>query len=348
MLQTNACSPIATNGLKGDIWDNFTSSSYKQLSTVGELTVHHPVSGDEKPFQPLGNGRGYTRPTSLISLWSSAPFLLNNSVGHLEYYDLPKDTHNQSDYETVATDTNNGEQADTLNSATGQKDYQDKGYAGNNNEYYKYPEIYRKAYGGLDPYSPSVASRMAVFNDSINKMLNPDQRRTDTQTHNPVPGYIYRTTAASCIKVPVGYSPIPGAQKLGWLLNWIAPWAFEENGDMKIGPFPEGMPVNLLMNTKIIPDHDEDFGMDHLLKIASLGIDFIGVAKELGGTCTPEELVTPGVKAHAKSVFYNSDLVDSLLGLSKCPDYVVNRGHYFGADLSKEEKESLIAYLKTF
>src|ERR1700758_3838857 len=29
---------------------------------------------------PAG-GRGYTRPASLISLWSTAPFLLNNSVG---------------------------------------------------------------------------------------------------------------------------------------------------------------------------------------------------------------------------------------------------------------------------
>ena len=29
---------------------------------------------------PAG-GRGYTRPPSLISLWSTAPFLLNNSVG---------------------------------------------------------------------------------------------------------------------------------------------------------------------------------------------------------------------------------------------------------------------------
>ena len=29
---------------------------------------------------PAG-GRGYTRPPSLISVWSTAPFLLNNSVG---------------------------------------------------------------------------------------------------------------------------------------------------------------------------------------------------------------------------------------------------------------------------
>jgi hypothetical protein len=32
---------------------------------------------------PAG-GRGYTRPPSLVSLWSSAPFLLNNTVGHFD------------------------------------------------------------------------------------------------------------------------------------------------------------------------------------------------------------------------------------------------------------------------
>ncbi|MGO8484774.1 hypothetical protein AB9F39_36815, partial [Rhizobium leguminosarum] len=35
---------------------------------------------------PAGNGRGYLRPPSLVRLWSTAPFLLNNSVGHEESY----------------------------------------------------------------------------------------------------------------------------------------------------------------------------------------------------------------------------------------------------------------------
>jgi len=39
---------------------------------------------------------------------------------------------------------------------------------------------------------------------------------------------------------------------------------------------------------------------------------------------------------------------EQLLALSKCPDYVVNRGHYFGAKLSDANKNALIAYLKTF
>src|SRR6185369_11278290 len=45
LLQTNACSPLATNALAGNIWDNFSSSSYKSLPSVGTITVHHPISG---------------------------------------------------------------------------------------------------------------------------------------------------------------------------------------------------------------------------------------------------------------------------------------------------------------
>jgi hypothetical protein len=44
-----------------------------------------------------------------------------------------------------------------------------------------------------------------------------------------------------------------------------------------------------------------------------------------------------------------------LLALSKCPDYVVNRGHYFGTSyfagepaLSDDDKRALIEFLKTF
>jgi hypothetical protein len=54
----------------------------------------------------------------------------------------------------------------------------------------------------------------------------------------------------------------------------------------------------------------------------------------------------------AKKVFVN--LVDPLLELSKCPDLIVNRGHYFGTDkfaggepgLSDQDKRALIAFLK--
>jgi hypothetical protein len=83
-LETNACSPLATNALAGNIWDNFSSQSYKDLPSVGEITWYHPYTGEARKFQMPAGGRGYTRPASLTSLWSTAPFLLNNAVGRFE------------------------------------------------------------------------------------------------------------------------------------------------------------------------------------------------------------------------------------------------------------------------
>ena len=34
LLHTNACSPLATNALGGNIWDNFSSQSYKELPSA--------------------------------------------------------------------------------------------------------------------------------------------------------------------------------------------------------------------------------------------------------------------------------------------------------------------------
>ena len=84
LLQTNACSPLATNAIGGNIWDNFSSESYKSLPSVGTITVYDPFTGKPQPYKMPAGGRGYTRVPSLISLWATAPYLLNNSVGKFE------------------------------------------------------------------------------------------------------------------------------------------------------------------------------------------------------------------------------------------------------------------------
>ena len=81
LMQTNICSPIATNAISGNIWDNFSSASYKALPSVGTMKVRHPLTGAESDFTLPGGGRGFTRPASLVSAWSTAPFLQNNTVG---------------------------------------------------------------------------------------------------------------------------------------------------------------------------------------------------------------------------------------------------------------------------
>lgn len=46
--------------------------------------------------------------------------------------------------------------------------------------------------------------------------------------------------------------------------------------------------------------------------------------------------------------------MDAMLKVNKCPDFVVNRGHYFGTEYFTEEpglddadKRALVAFLKT-
>jgi hypothetical protein len=80
-IGTNACSPLASNALRGHIWDNFSSETYKALPAVGKITVTNPVDGTSWQFDMPGGGRGYVRVPSLVSIWASAPYLQNNSVG---------------------------------------------------------------------------------------------------------------------------------------------------------------------------------------------------------------------------------------------------------------------------
>jgi mono/diheme cytochrome c family protein len=81
LLGINACSPLATNALRDNIWDNFSSESYKELPSAGTIKIRHPLTGDEMDYPLPAGGRGYIRPASLVSLWSTAPFLQNNTVG---------------------------------------------------------------------------------------------------------------------------------------------------------------------------------------------------------------------------------------------------------------------------
>jgi len=81
LLGINACSPLATNAIRNNIWDNFSSESYKQLPSVGSIKIRNPITGVEEKYDLPAGGRGYIRPASLVSLWSTAPYLQNNTVG---------------------------------------------------------------------------------------------------------------------------------------------------------------------------------------------------------------------------------------------------------------------------
>lgn len=276
LLQTNACSPLATNAIAGNIWDNFSSHTYKELPSVGTVTWYHPVTGQPQAYQMPGGGRGYTRPASLISAWSTAPFLQNNSVGK------------------------------------------------------------------FNP-SPSVAARMESFQDSIEKMLWPEKRERDSVLGDKIPGVIDRTTTTSYLRVPGGYLPdfLKPLQGFG---ERFFPWLFGGQG-VVIGPIPAGTPVDLLANIDILGETvGTEQKVQHQEKVVDLLLKMKHDLANLPQGASDEE---------ARKVLAN--LVDPLLSVSKCPDFVVNRGHYFGTDkfseepaLSDDDKRALIEYIKTF
>lgn len=92
-IKTNAARALATNALKGHIWDNFSSVSYKEQSGArGQLQdedekgnprdLYNPLTGryDIKLVVPDTQVASYRTP-SLVSIWATAPYLHNNSVG---------------------------------------------------------------------------------------------------------------------------------------------------------------------------------------------------------------------------------------------------------------------------
>ncbi len=81
LVGTNSSRAMATNGIKDSVWDNFSSLTYKELPAVGTIGYFNPISKTPATYDSPGGGRGYYRPATHISLWATAPYLHNNSLG---------------------------------------------------------------------------------------------------------------------------------------------------------------------------------------------------------------------------------------------------------------------------
>jgi RoxA-like, cytochrome c-like len=305
LIGTNAGRALATNGIAGHMWEDFTSETYKQLPPVGQIQIFNPFkpqSGDatfNDSFEAPGGGRGYYRPASLVGVWATAPFLHNNSVG-------------------------------------------------------------------LFNSDPSVKGRMEAFNDAISKLLvqarrdendsrswevlaaeaakkrylgyqdeslhwkAPDQDGADATRLAKDHGLIWRTTQETSIQIP--------ASQLGGLADGLTglhlPF-FEPSilrGDLKIASIPAGTPVDLISN--LDPDKP-----DKTLKALALAIWTTKELKKLDPNNNDDQ---------KKADELRDNLGEAFLEASKCPDLVMDRGHYTAAALTPKEQQNLIDLIKTF
>lgn len=259
-IQTNACATLASNATEGHIWDNFSSSTYKSLPSVGEIQVQHPLDGSMSNYRMPGGGRGYLRTPSLVSMWASAPYFHNNALG---------------------------------------------------------------LYNG----DPSVSGRLVAFDDAVTKLLWPE-RRADTSYCQerwglPFCPPIYRTNQDSYLVI---YRPFIPEALQSKLLD-------DDEDAFYIGPIPKGTPVNLLANI----NNELSFG--NPLRIARLVKVLIKVKNRL------LDIKHNNLNAEQSTALL-SELVPDLLKVSKCTDFVVDRGHYYGTDLGDADKQALIEFLK--
>ncbi|SDH47428.1 hypothetical protein [Nitrosomonas sp. Nm132] len=292
LLETNICASIATNAIKGDTWDNFSSTSYKNLPSVGKAKIHDLVTREPKDYVMPDGGRGYIRPPSLTSIWSTAPFLLNNTVGKFFPSGSVEDRMKSFDISIK------------------QLLWPEKRYCDQ-----------KDLYEGEDAYGSEAASSC-------------EGQTYLTRSGKEIPGIIDRTTKRSELKIPGGYLP--------WYVR-ILPI-----GDgLELGPFPEGIPVNLVSNINMEMDLGQKASLLwNISKAVGWDIFTLWKAQEDPKSITDEEL---------RKIL--SGIVDPLLEVNKCPDFVVNRGHYFGTDylpveegravLNDDDKRALIEFLKT-
>jgi hypothetical protein len=83
VIGTNIARAMGSNAMRGHIWDQFSSDTYKTLPPVKLIRDLYNPRDPARPitFDAPPGGRGYYRTASLTGLWATAPYLHNNSVG---------------------------------------------------------------------------------------------------------------------------------------------------------------------------------------------------------------------------------------------------------------------------
>ena len=229
---------------------------------------------------PAG-GRGYTRPASLVSLWSTAPFLLNNTRREVQ-------------------------------------------------------RRARRSRRGM-AVVPGLHRADAVAGEAGQ---GPAARRQGAG-----PSSTARRPRATCGCRPATSRLAAAAARAGCERCLLL--AIVGEGGIEIGPIPKGTPVNLLANMQICrPDTPERAEQPGARQAAARAA--VKTQAAISRRCRPD-----ASDEEARRVFTRLSC-RAMLELSKCPDFVVNRGHYFGTDLFKEEpglsdddKRALIEFLKT-
>jgi hypothetical protein len=251
-LGTNAQRAMGTNAMAGSTWGQMSSQFYKDQKKPIEALQDRDADGKPIPlYNPLTGKhdlkftgpKAFYRTPTLVSVWATAPYLHNNSVGI---------------------------------------------YTGD----------------------PSIAGRMAAYEDGMTKLLWPEKR-----------------LGIKSIKVTTEDSKLPD---LFPMLKALMPeFADLPALEVDLLRVPKGTPINLIMNL-----HPRD-----IKAVLQAYVDGILQGQPRG------RFAELRVKNHAAA---QQKMMNKLLEVNTCPDFVEDRGHIYGRELSNEDKRALIEYMKYF
>jgi hypothetical protein len=360
LTDSQLCSPIATNAIKGDIWDNFSSTSYKNLGSIGKFQVNYPKDSGNRLFGrgidvPAG-GRGFLRPPSLISVWSSAPFLQANTLGSFD--DKGTVAGRMSSFNDSINKLLNPTQRSNPNANYG-------------DQYGKRSVFYLTNSGKTLPGTMDVTSQPSFL--KIPRGYLPDflfNIIKSAQQQNPMNAELEVEKIGEYAYLPVGEekrvtrevaseqlieektkgvknkTSKKGQRETASIISGIKDWfSTSDPNEMAniiyIGPIPAGVPVNLISNLKLSGGISDNINLGKAILSLIRTTAHIHNAK-LTGTAARD--------------YFMKQSADELLAISACADFVVDRGHYFGTQfapnanggpgLNAEEKAALIEYLK--
>jgi hypothetical protein len=275
-IGTNRCRALHSNHMEGHIWDEFSSTSYKQRPAV-----------NIKKEEYTDGGRGYYRNISLLNIWAHAPFLHNNALGP-EICGKPANARNDF-YRQTYVDSKHP--------------LQDKADA-------------------CWPYDPSVDGRFKLYQASMEKLLNPDER-TDKITK-----------LSEDIIIDVGPRLWDGEQEdqvIGLQVRIPAGTNAALLGNFQYKAFIVDL-VRSKTDRQKLQQHLQT-GMNEA-EARQLGNELVEVAG----------LVIADPASLIDVIRERPHLLDAY---SSCTADVENDGHDFGGELPDADKQALIAFLAT-
>jgi mono/diheme cytochrome c family protein len=354
LIRTNSARALATNALGGHMWSDFSSQSYKEMPFVGAITYFDPFTQQEKQFTPKhksppgspegGGGVGFYRPATLVSIWSTAPLLHNNSLGlfnnnpsvdgRLDAFD---DAIRKLLWPAKRLESS------SFNGATPERLKRDHGLI------WRTPEVTYLTLPGEQV--PQILAKLPFLKKWIKQYAEWGKGHPEEQKLLSVPwaislglfvvAYLFFVLGGrKASREPtvvlhrkwwartLGYLFVFAALVIGALLYTLG----GRLGEVRIGPIPKGTPVNLLANTN--PEADPKL-----------------IKKTLGTTVHAlVEIDSRHLSEEEANKLMSEKVAPALMNISKCPDFVMDEGHYFKwfDSMTEEDKNALIELLKTF